>query len=242
MADEKKEGAQGIEGFGELLGKLAEAKSKFEEEHGELEIGKEMKYPMEVSRLVVQGFDGRQSQGLSGKAGALVRIRPVRDKKTYLGLYLGDLSREVMFARGPKSKALLITERTNPAIWVFELNKVVWGDSSWWGKVEKPEDIDKLISDLDIENIWYVKVLKKMLGEKKQMCPHDGVSFEKIPGYVEGYGCPVCKGLSNHLEMDVCPKCNGTGAEYKGENQAFTCPECDGDGVIKEKGEEDVQG
>jgi len=32
-------------------------------------------------------------------------------------------------------------------------------------------------------------------------CPYDGIAFKKVPGYVSGYGCPVCKGLSYHLEL-----------------------------------------
>jgi hypothetical protein len=33
-------------------------------------------------------------------------------------------------------------------------------------------------------------------------CPYDGVQFKRVPGYEEGYGCPVCKGLSYHLLLE----------------------------------------
>lgn len=37
--------------------------------------------------------------------------------------------------------------------------------------------------------------------EGTRMCPHEGAKFKDVPGYVEGYGCPVCKGLSYHLPV-----------------------------------------
>lgn len=58
----------------------------------------------------------------------------------------------------------MVTLRENPAIWVPELEKVVWGDSSWWGPIEKKEDAERLITDADIQNVWYVKALKRLEG------------------------------------------------------------------------------
>jgi hypothetical protein len=26
-------------------------------------------------------------------------------------------------------------------------------------------------------------------------CPYNGVAYKHVPGYVEGYGCPVCGGI-----------------------------------------------
>jgi hypothetical protein len=35
-------------------------------------------------------------------------------------------------------------------------------------------------------------------------CPYDGVAYRKVPGYVPGYGCPVCKGIGpSHVMMDA---------------------------------------
>lgn len=154
------ENQEGIEGFGELLSKMAEAKRSFDETHGEIELSHEMKFPIEISTILRQGFrdDIRQTE----RVGSPVRIRPVGDEKTYFGVYLGDLNREVMIFRGSKSKALFLSNRTNPAIWVPDLNKVVWGDSSWWAIIEKKEDLDRLISDKDIESIWYVNLMRTL--------------------------------------------------------------------------------
>ena len=45
-------------------------------------------------------------------------------------------------------------------MYVFELNKIVFGAESWWRKLNSPEDL-KAITDDDIENTWYVKLLKQ---------------------------------------------------------------------------------
>jgi len=34
--------------------------------------------------------------------------------------------------------------------------------------------------------------------EKKTKCPYDGTAYKEIPGYVDGYGCPVCGGLREY--------------------------------------------
>lgn len=40
---------------------------------------------------------------------------------------------------------------------------------------------------------------------KPGMCKWDRVRFERVPGYVSGYGCPECKGLNRHLMAEqVC--------------------------------------
>lgn len=28
------------------------------------------------------------------------------------------------------------------------------------------------------------------------LCLYDGIAYEDIPGYIDGYGCPICKGSS----------------------------------------------
>jgi hypothetical protein len=37
----------------------------------------------------------------------------------------------------------------------------------------------------------------------QEKCPYDGVPFEEVPGYVSGYGCPICKGLSVHVGVEA---------------------------------------
>lgn len=47
----------------------------------------------------------------------------------------------------------------NPAIYVPELNTVIYGMESWWGSIKSEEDFKK-ITDQDIDNTWYVKLWK----------------------------------------------------------------------------------
>jgi hypothetical protein len=124
-----------------------------------------MKFPMEISSIDLRGF--HPSMRGRNEVGSLVRIRPIDSEKTFAGIYLGDLPRGVDIIRGSKSKALMVTSRDNPAIWVPELNKVVWGDSSWWGVVKSKEEAERLITDADIQNVWYVKALKEMFDKQE---------------------------------------------------------------------------
>ncbi len=40
-----------------------------------------------------------------------------------------------------------------------------------------------------------------VLLENEKLCPYNRVTFSSIPGYIPGYGCPVCKGLSYHVPV-----------------------------------------
>lgn len=166
MPEEPKEGTSGLEGFAELIEKMAQARTQFEDEHGEIVLQSEFKYPLTVSKIL-----GRGMPGGGKRAGMLVKVRPVNDRKTYLGIYLGNLLRDVNFFMGSKSNALFVTERANPAIWVPNLNRVVWGDSSWWAEIETEEDAKRLITDDDIQNVWYVKALKALEEKKEEGMP-----------------------------------------------------------------------
>jgi len=43
---------------------------------------------------------------------------------------------------------------------------------------------------------------KRVLGINERLCPYDGKLYEQVPGYISGYGCPVCKGIGNfHLPV-----------------------------------------
>ena len=40
-----------------------------------------------------------------------------------------------------------------------------------------------------------------MYDDELKPCPFSETKFHDVPGYVEGYGCPICGGLSYHLRM-----------------------------------------
>ena len=34
------------------------------------------------------------------------------------------------------------------------------------------------------------------------MCPYAGIAYSEVPGYISGYGCPVCGGIGpSHLRL-----------------------------------------
>jgi hypothetical protein len=98
-----------------------------------------------------------------GECGDLVLVRPCGEeyeKKTFLGFLIGEIA---------LSSSLSVTEdkiqcewsHYNPGILVPELKKIIYGCGSWWTKIQSEEDFKK-ITNKDIENVWYVKLWKKL--------------------------------------------------------------------------------
>ena len=103
---------------------------------------------------------------------SLVKVRLCEEEnspKTYLGIYLGEFPH---FAHASLSEEGILTfgAACNPCIYVPELEKVVWGSESWWSRISDVSEL-KDIADEDIENVWYVKLLKAM--EKDSRNPSD---------------------------------------------------------------------
>ena len=55
---------------------------------------------------------------------------------------------------------------TNPAMFVPELKKIIWGCGSWWSKIKSEGDL-KQITDEDIKNTWYVKLVSQLAENDK---------------------------------------------------------------------------
>lgn len=49
----------------------------------------------------------------------------------------------------------------NPAIFVPELKKIIYGCESWWKTIQSVDEFSK-ISNEDINNTWYVKLLQSL--------------------------------------------------------------------------------
>ena len=100
------------------------------------------------------------------KPGAWVAIRPCAPEcadKTYLGLYLGDFALQTGASWNPKTGVLEVYRALhNPAIWVFDLNRIVFGCESFWGEIGSPEEMRK-ITDADIQSNWYVQAMKSLV-------------------------------------------------------------------------------
>jgi hypothetical protein len=122
----------------------------------------EIQFPITVKNIVFDDSDIRGPVFLGGKAGEFVAIRPVQDEKTYLGLLLGEIAISMSVGWKEEEGELHVRRMMyNPAIFVFDLNKIVFGAESWWGTIKSESDLRKITNE-DIENIWYVKALKAL--------------------------------------------------------------------------------
>jgi len=122
-----------------------------------------IEYPIEVSAI-----NWEDSDSLSfcrGDGPTLVAVRPADSEKTYVGIYVGDLPLGVSASYHTESGVLSLHQgHQNPAIVVPALKKVVMGCESWWQPIESEDDFKK-ITDEDIENVWYVKSLRRWAGK-----------------------------------------------------------------------------
>ena len=120
-----------------------------------------IEYPIQVSKI---NQDKKTSSYKDEEIGKFVRIAPCGKEyegKTYLGLYLGDLPIGYNISHNSKTEDLSVSFMTNPAIFVFDLNKIIYGMESWWSIIEKEEDLEE-ITDADIKNTWYVKAINSL--------------------------------------------------------------------------------
>jgi hypothetical protein len=118
-------------------------------------------YPIEV-----MGITNAESEVIHyGRktVGRFVAVRPCNDeKKTYLGIYLGDIALQASARFHAQTGVLEVSHAFhNPAIWVPDLKRIVFGCESWWGVLGKPEDLVQ-ITDKDIDNVWYVQAMKSL--------------------------------------------------------------------------------
>lgn len=123
--------------------------------------------------LTIDGIENKfDKNGLRSlySCGKLVRISPCGEEhkgKTYLGILLGDLPIGAHVSFNRESKMLKISPHSNPGIFVPELKKIIYGCESWWGEIESPEELKNITSE-EIENTWYIRLLKDMAKEEEQ--------------------------------------------------------------------------
>lgn len=120
-----------------------------------------IEFPIEVSKIT---YDNERLGLRDSQIGKFARIAPCSEEhkgKTYLGLYLGDLPAGTRVSYNPENKELTTRFDTNPAIFVFDLNKIIFGYESWWGIVESEDDLREITQDT-INDQWYMRALKAM--------------------------------------------------------------------------------
>lgn len=120
-----------------------------------------IEYPIEVSKI---NTNADKDEYRDSRTGNFAKIRPCGEEyegKTYLGLYLGEMPVGHRISHNPDTNELNVSFSTNPGIFVFDLNKIVYGMESWWGIIKNEDDL-KEITESDINSVWYVKALKKL--------------------------------------------------------------------------------
>ena len=125
-------------------------------------VSKYIEFPLSITEIKNEPIKHEENIGF------LVEIQPCAEEykdKTFLGIYLGHLPIQIDSSLDPNTQSLTNRAITNPAIFVPELRKIIYGCESWWRKIDSVEDC-KGISREDIENTWYVQMLRKM--EKKE--------------------------------------------------------------------------
>ncbi len=143
-----------------LAGMLEELAVKMEKAKDEYLLARDIQRPIPVSGVSVFAVPSF----LGDKCGSPVRVRLVGDDRTYLGIYLGDLNPPgghfVVYHK--PTQEIRIPMRTNPAIFVPALRRVVWGSGSWWALIKDSADLERAITDADIEGQPYVQMLREL--------------------------------------------------------------------------------
>lgn len=137
------------------------------------EPGPRLTYPIEVTGITWKDAP-MVRPALFSRGATWVSIRPCEGdgKRTYLGFLLGDMARGASVRYDRESGVLSVSPGSyNPAIWVPDLGRIVYGCESWWGAIKEPDDLRK-ITDADIQNVWYMRALKDLEQRAKQ--PADG--------------------------------------------------------------------
>lgn len=121
---------------------------------------KYIEYPITVNSVETEDI---KPYSLGHECGAICEIRPCGKgykDKSYLGIYLGELPICISASYDPNTGVLKNRAVNNPAIFVPELKKIIYGCESWWREIQSVEDFAG-ISNEDIENTWYLKMLAK---------------------------------------------------------------------------------
>lgn len=79
-------------------------------------------------------------------------------KQKIFGHFFGKLAVDEVCRFDKETKELEIIPYTNPAIFVPELRKIIFGCESWWTKINSVEELEET-TDKKITSTWYVRRL-----------------------------------------------------------------------------------
>jgi len=110
---------------------------------------------------------GHQLKAHNDKIGKPVSVRLAGEDKTYLGVYVGEIAYEIFGEYKIAEEEATLHGKYNPAIFVPDLGRIVFGFESWWGIIEDPDQLRE-ITDEDIENVWYVQAIKALANKESE--------------------------------------------------------------------------
>lgn len=116
--------------------------------------------------LTINGLDIKEPKPWNVHPG-LCRVRIAGEKKTYLGIYIGEMPRYTLPSFNEESGMLKISTSCNPMIYIPQLERAVFGDESWWSRIEDGEDISDITDD-DIKGQWYMRILQEAAGAEEK--------------------------------------------------------------------------
>lgn len=131
-----------------------------------------LRYPIEVNRIHWATKDQGiwhepilEEDPLGASAGRWVAVRPCAKRyegRTFVGVMLGRFALGASARYDSATRILhLGYSFHNPAMYVPDIGRVIFGSQSWWGALQNPEDL-RQITDADIENVWYVRALRDL--------------------------------------------------------------------------------
>lgn len=106
-----------------------------------------IEYPIEVSSIELA--DGVNLY--KNSVGRIVRIKPCLEEtegKEYLGIFLGEMFSFNAVSYKRQEKHLVINPVLNPAIYIPELKRIVYGYESWWSFMEDEEETQHILGQL----------------------------------------------------------------------------------------------
>ena len=120
--------------------------------------------------LTIQGIDNEpiRERKIGHEIGTPVAVRPCGEEyegKTYFGIYLGELPISILTSYDRETGILKNSTMNNPAMYVPELKRIIYGCGSWWQEIESASELQE-ITNADIEDTWYVKLAKELYGEE----------------------------------------------------------------------------
>lgn len=128
----------------------------------EVETRRGIQYPVQLTGIHYERSDALEKG--HRKVGSWVACQPCEpelERKTYLGVYLGDLTQGVVCYLTQDGVLSVGFGWHNPAMWIPTLKRVVMGNCSNWRVISSPEKLQQITRE-DVEGAGWMKALREI--------------------------------------------------------------------------------